>query len=105
MKAELERAQQNLKYQSKFAYATFFLINVSLGIVSCFCISKAYANQDESDNLLPSWIEIIVEAFSALCLIGYFVLCFLAHYWFRVKYANKQAEVKKVLFLLCVLCI
>ena len=104
-KAELERAQQNLKCQSKFAYTSFLLINLTLGIGSCICISEAYASEDKSDNLLPIWIEIIVEAFSALWLIGYFVLCFLAYYWFRVKYANKQTEVKKVLFLLCVLCI
>lgn len=53
--------------------------------------------------MLPIWLETGYEAVASIFLIGYFVLCCLAHYWFRVKYAAKKNEVKKVLFLLGVL--
>ena len=55
--------------------------------------------------MLPIWLETGYEATASLFLIGYFVLCCVAYYWFRVKYANKKTELSKVLFLIGVLAL
>ena len=107
MKITLEEMQDKLERLTRIMCICCLVINFLLVITTVVFIWIIYTDDDQQNNndMLPIWLETCFEATASLFLIGYFVLCCVAYYWFRVKYANKKTELSKVLFLIGVLAL